>query len=319
NTKVINKKMKKLNWMIIVALIFSIHSYSWAQKEKEINVKISGGKLYGTLLTPKSPKNAPVVLLIPGSGATDRNGNSMMMQPNSYRLLAEVLAENGIASLRYDKAFIGKSENSLEEKDIDFSHNVEQVVALIDYLQKKKFNTIILIGHSEGSLIGMLAAQEREISKFVSLSGTGRTIDNVLTQQIEEQAPHLLGDTKQILSELKQGNQVDNVPAELAALFRESVQPYLISWIKLNPKLEIGRLTIPTLIVHGSTDFQVTNEDAELQKEGNESAELVIIEGMNHVLKEAVEDKEENMKTYFNPKLPLHEELIPKITEFILE
>lgn len=311
--------MKKLNWILLVALIFTFHNFSFAQKEKEIKVKISGGKLYGTLLTPKSPKNAPIVILIPGSGATDRNGNSMMMQPNSYRFLAEELVENGIGSLRYDKAFIGKSENSLEEKDIDFSHNVEQVVAWIDYLKKKKFNTIILMGHSEGSLIGMLAAQEREVSKFISLSGTGRVIDEVITQQIKEQSPQVLDETKRILAELKNGNEVEDVPAELVALFRKSVQPYLISWIQLDPKVEIAKLSIPTLIVHGSTDIQVTMEDAQLQKEGNESAELLVIDGMNHVLKEAKADRDENLKTYFNPELPLHKELIPKLTEFILQ
>lgn len=311
--------MKKLNRILLVALIFTFHNFSFAQKEKEIKVKISGGKLYGTLLTPKSPKNAPIVILIPGSGATDRNGNSMMMQPNSYRFLAEELVENGIGSLRYDKAFIGKSENSLEEKDIDFSHNVEQVVAWIDYLKKKKFNTIILMGHSEGSLIGMLAAQEREVSKFISLSGTGRVIDEVITQQIKEQSPQVLDETKRILAELKNGNEVEDVPAELVALFRKSVQPYLISWIQLDPKVEIAKLSIPTLIVHGSTDIQVTMEDAQLQKEGNESAELVVIDGMNHVLKEAKADRDENLKTYFNPELPLHKELIPKLTEFILQ
>ncbi|PKR80689.1 alpha/beta hydrolase [Brumimicrobium salinarum] len=226
-------------------------------------------------------KSAPIVLIIPGSGPTDRNGNSLMLQANSYRMLAENLAENGISSLRYDKLMIGKSESSIEEKDLRFETNVKQVTALIDYLSKKKFENIILLGHSEGSLIGVLAAQQRSISKFISLAGTGRAIDEVLIQQIKEQNPNFEKEVNNILETLKQGDKVDDFSPELASLFRKSVQPYLISWLKYNPKDEIRKLEIPILILHGSTDIQVTKKDALLQKEGNDEAELKIIKGMN--------------------------------------
>ncbi|WP_240612547.1 alpha/beta hydrolase [Brumimicrobium salinarum] len=273
--------MKNLKWFLLVSIFFIVNPSAFAQKEKEIKVKIDEGKLYGTLLKVEDHKSAPIVLIIPGSGPTDRNGNSLMLQANSYRMLAENLAENGISSLRYDKLMIGKSESSIEEKDLRFETNVKQVTALIDYLSKKKFENIILLGHSEGSLIGVLAAQQRSISKFISLAGTGRAIDEVLIQQIKEQNPNFEKEVNNILETLKQGDKVDDFSPELASLFRKSVQPYLISWLKYNPKDEIRKLEIPILILHGSTDIQVTKKDALLQKEGNDEAELKIIKGMN--------------------------------------
>lgn len=308
--------MRHLNQLILVVLIFSLHNYAWSQKEKEVKVKIGKENIYGTLVTV-SDKNAPLVLIIPGSGPTDRDGNNVIMQTNTYRLLAEKLAENGISSLRYDKSGIGKSTSEVKEMDLRFEDNVTQVTAWIDFLNKKKLNKIVLLGHSEGSLIGMLAAQEREVAGLISMEGTGRTIDVVITEQITEQAPQFLDETKEILEQLKKDEIVSDIPQELASIFRESVQPYIISWIKYDPKKEIGHLAIPVLIVHGTTDIQVTEEDANLQKEGNPKAQFAMIEGMNHILKTAPLDKNENIKTYYNPKLPLHPELVPVIVEFV--
>lgn len=309
--------MKHLNWLVLVAIFFATSTISWTQNEKEVKVKTDKGTLYGSLTSVDNYKEAPVVIIIPGSGPTDRNGNSTFIQPNSYKLLAEALSEQGISTLRYDKLMIGKSKSDLEEKNFLFEHNADQVIAWIDYLEKKKFTNIILIGHSEGSLIGMLAAQQRKVSKFISLSGTGRNVDAVLIQQIEENAPNHLAETKKIIEKMKNGETVKDYSPELSGLFRPSVQPYIISWLKYSPKTEIAKLAIPVLIIHGSTDIQVNEEDAQLQKEGNEKSELVIIEGMNHILKTAPEDKAENMKTYYDPKLPLHEELLPVIVRFV--
>lgn len=310
--------MKLFKTILLIAIFFTVTANTWAQKEKEVKLNIKNGQLYGTLLTP-SQKTGTIAIIIPGSGPTDRNGNSFLVRPNSYKLIADELAENGIASLRYDKAGIGKSTTSLEEKEMRFENNVEQVTAWIDYLTKKKFDNIILIGQSEGSLIGMLAAQERKVAKFISLTGPGRAIDVILTEQITEQAPNQVEASKEILAQLKSGKMVSDVPAELIAIFRKSIQPYMISWIQYDPKVEIGKLTIPTLIINGSTDIQVALVDGEQQKEGNPKAEYVVIEGMNHVLKEAPANRDENVKTYYDSKLPLHAELMKVILKFVKE
>src|SRR5690554_5610069 len=218
--------MKHLNWSILVVMIFSIPLFSIAQKEKEVKVKMEDEILYGSLISVSEKSKAPVVIIIPGSGPTDRNGNSMMVQANSYKMLAEELAKEGIASLRYDKLMIGKSSSDIKEADLQFEDNASQVIAWIDYLKKKNYNNIVLVGHSEGSLIGMLAAQQRKITKFISLAGVGRSIDEVLIEQISAQSPQYTNEVKSILDELKKGEKVKSFSPELAGLFRLSVQPY---------------------------------------------------------------------------------------------
>lgn len=309
--------MKRLTWSALVVLFLSFHTFSWAQEAKEVKVKTDLGKIYGSLLTTEKKKESPIVIIIPGSGPTDRDGNSVLVQTNNYKLLAEGLLKEGISSLRYDKLMVGKSEATIEEKDLKFEDNVTIVNAWIDYLNAKKFENIILIGHSEGSLIGMLAAQTGKVNKYISIAGTGRTIDKVLIEQLNDQTPSIISEVRMIFKKLKKGKKATNVSPELAGLFRPSVQPYLISWLKFDPKEEIGEVRIPTLIVHGSTDIQVTEEDAHLQYGGSKAAELVIIDGMNHIFKEAPMNKEKNTETYYKPGLPLHPELLPTLVTFI--
>src|SRR5690606_21309089 len=91
-----------------------------------------------------------------------------------------------------------------------------------------------------------------------------------------------------ILEELKKGNLVENTPADLAALFRDSVQPYLISWFKYDPSLEIDKVKAPVLIIQGDNDIQVQVDDAEIlynARKDKENTKLVIVKGMNHILK----------------------------------
>ncbi|MFA5573875.1 MAG: alpha/beta fold hydrolase [Brumimicrobium sp.] len=312
--------MRKLNWKTLAIVCLFITNISFAQKERDVKVPLGDEFLYGTFLKVRK-KDAPVAIIIPGSGPTDRNGNSPTgIKAKTYQLMAEELAKQGISSLRYDKLAIGESVSKVEEKDMLFDDNVEQVEAWISFLQKKKYDKIILIGHSEGSLIGLLTANKNEaISKFISIAGIGRTIDEVLAEQLSNLPAELYQQSEQILYELKNGDTVDEVPIQLASVFRESVQPYLISFFAKNPTEEISKLDIPILIIQGTTDIQTTVDDAKMLKEANENAQLIIIEGMNHILKTAPEERDENIKTYYNPDLPLHQELIPKIVKFILE
>ncbi len=309
--------MKQLNLFSLIALIFLLQINVLAQDEKEVSVKTEWGKVYGTLTQINHIKDPVIALIIPGSGNTDRNGNGGILQANSYKFLAKRLAGKGIASLRYDKLGIGESTTDRKEKDMRFEDNVVQATAWINFLKKKKYSDIILIGHSEGALVALLAAQENEVKGVISLEGAGRTIDKVLIDQIEAKSPAYLSECKDILSKLKEGKEVVNFSPELASIFRTSVQPYLISWIKYNPKEEIGHLDIPLLIIQGTTDLQVSKEDAEALEEGNPKAKLIEIIGMNHILKSARKERDKNIQTYYDPYLPLHTALVPTILKFI--
>lgn len=287
-------------------------------KETPITLKINVDQLFGTLTTPDLTKKYPVALIIAGSGPTDRNGNNPMMKNNSLKMLAEALAKNGIASLRYDKRGIGESKGSaISEGSLVFENYIEDAKSWINLLkQDKRFSKVIIIGHSEGSLIGMIAAAKAD--KFVSIAGAGDSADKIIKSQIASKSMKPLEDmTFPIIDSLKSGNTVKKVDPMLNSLFRPSIQPYLISWFKYNPQNEIKKLTIPVLILQGNKDLQVTVKDAENLAQADTKAEKLIIDKMNHVMKIIEGDQQANMESYNNETLPISETLVSKIISFI--
>jgi pimeloyl-ACP methyl ester carboxylesterase len=288
---------------------------------EDATVEVPAGTLHGTLLVPAGIRDPPVALLIAGSGPTDRNGNSPLIQVrnDSLKLLAEGLARNGVASLRYDKRGIAASAGALTaEADVRFGDFVSDAAAWLELLAADdRFTERIVIGHSEGSLIGMLASAEADVAAFVSLAGPGRGADDVLRTQLADQLPApLLEEASSIVAALEAGETVDDVSTELASLFRPSVQPYLISWFAHDPAEAIARLEMPVLIVQGTTDIQVAVAEAERLAAADPDAELVLVEDMNHVLKE-VPEGEDPLASYGDPTLPLADGLVHAIVGFV--
>jgi pimeloyl-ACP methyl ester carboxylesterase len=287
-------------------------------KETNVTLKINVDQLYGTLTVPDDVKKCPVALIIAGSGPTDRNGNNPMMKNNSLKMLAEALAKNGIASLRFDKRGIGESKASaVTESSLVFENYTEDAKSWINFLkQDKRFTQLTVIGHSEGSLIGMIAGAKA--NKFISIAGAGESADKLLKSQISSKSNKQVEDmTFPIIDSLKAGNKVNKVDPLLNSLFRASIQPYLISWFKYDPQIEIKKLTVPVLIIQGNNDLQVSVKDAENLSQANKNAELVIIDKMNHVLKIIDGDKQANIASYNNENLPVSETMINKIVSFI--
>ncbi|GGE97436.1 alpha/beta hydrolase family protein [Flavobacterium limi] len=313
-----------MNKIILLLTVF-ILSFVNAQDKKDIPfkespviLKINTDQLYGTLTIPDVSKKCPAALIIAGSGPTDRNGNNPMMKNNSLKMLAEILAKNGIASLRYDKRGIGESKAAaISEGELVFENYTEDAKSWINLLkQDKRFSKVIVIGHSEGSLIGMIAGTKAD--KFVSIAGAGDSADKILKAQISSKGMKQVEDmTFPIIDSLKNGKTVKNVDPMLNSLFRASIQPYLISWFKYNPQTEIKKLTAPILILQGNKDLQVTVQDAENLSKANTNSELAIIDKMNHILKIIESDQQANLESYNNESLPISEELTSKIVSFI--
>ncbi|MGG4264754.1 alpha/beta hydrolase family protein [Peribacillus simplex] len=295
-----------------------------AEKEsgEVVQANLKKGTINGLLEIPKNKGPFPVMIIIAGSGPTDKDGNTIASpgKNNSLKMLAESLAEKGIASIRYDKRGIGENMKLAgKEEDLRFEQYIDDAAAWVQFAKKDgRFSKIGIIGHSEGSLIGMAAAKKTETDIFISLAGAGEPIDKVLVKQLEEQlSPALLTESKDILTNLKQGKQVETVNADLYSIFRPSVQPYMISWIQYNPIELVKELKIPVLIVNGNRDIQVPATNAKaLHKEKGDS-ELLLLEKMNHVLKEAPADRAGNLATYTNPELPLSPGLMSGILEFL--
>jgi uncharacterized protein len=313
--------MKKLFLLLILPILINAQNI-----EQNIVLKQPVGSLSGVLLSPPTSQKIPVVIIIAGSGPTDKDGNNMQgPKPYSYKMIAEGLVKNGIASFRYDKRGIGDSKTAVKkESDVIFDTFVQDAYQWIDTLTNtNRFSKIIVLGHSEGSLIGMIATQNRKVDKYISLAGPGRPIDEILNEQMQNQ-PTPLPDSvvKEIsknLSSLKKGQSIPKLMQSfvIISLFRPSIQPYMISWLKYNPMEEIKKLKVPTMIIQGTTDIQVPVSDAQLLSKSKPEAKLLLIEGMNHVLKDAPADRVENSKTYLNPDLPLSKGLMEGIVDFI--
>lgn len=291
-------------------------------KEEPVLFKMFTGTIPGTLSTPKDAKGkVPVVLIIAGSGPTDRDGNSpkLGLNGNTYKMLANELGKNGIAVLRYDKRLVGQSVSSTKEKELRFTDYVDDAVGLVNMLNEdQRFSKVIVLGHSEGSLVGLLSVRDQPVKGFISVAGAGRPADKIVQEQVEKAQPKFLADQyKVIVDSLRKGKTTDYVDPQLYYIARPSIQPYLMSWFRYDPIRMIKALKVPALILQGTTDIQVPVDDAEKLKKADSNAKLVIVTGMNHILKEAPADRAQNIATYSNPTLPLKPELVTAIVEFV--
>jgi pimeloyl-ACP methyl ester carboxylesterase len=273
------------------------------------------------LQLPEGDGPHPVVLIIAGSGPTDRDGNNPLIpgRNDSLKMIAEALAETGVASVRYDKRGLGTSAGAGKpESELRFEDFVDDAVAWIRTLQAdERFGRVGVVGHSEGSLIGMLVARKAEADAFVSIAGPGRPAAEILIKQFASQPEEFRTEATHIIGELLEGRQVAGVSALLAQVFRESVQPYLISWFRYDPSTEIAKLSVPVLIVQGTTDIQVGVEEGRLLSAAKSDAAYALIEGMNHVLKQAPAERTANAAAYSDPSLPLVPEFADALTEFL--
>ena len=320
--------MKKVYILLLLCILSFSISAQLLVTEESVILKTGTGDIYGTLKVPVNNKPVPVDLIIAGSGPTDRNGNQPQMKNNSLKMLSDGLCYNNIATLCFDKRGIAESKAAgKNEADLRFDDYVNDVRSWIDLLAKdKRFSEIVIVGHSEGSLIGMIAAQDnKKAFKYISIAGVGEPAANILKEQLSKQMaaqPQVARDMVfSYIDKLEKGETITDVPASLNMLFRPSVQPYMISWFKYNPQEEISKLTIPVLILQGTTDIQVTVKQAELLAGGNKKAKKVIIDKMDHVMKnsETTDQQIQIKDSYANPDKPVMPEVIKNISSFIKE
>ncbi|WP_288423968.1 alpha/beta fold hydrolase [uncultured Spirosoma sp.] len=285
--------------------------------------------LDGTLTLPATTRDpVPVVLLIAGSGPTDRDSNSPVQVGGkpiggaSYRLLADSLARLGVAVARYDKRGSGENRRAtlvtLKQTDMRFDHYVSDAVGFIRQLQAdKRFSRVVVAGHSEGSLVGMLAATKTKADAFVSLSGPGRNMADVFKVQLATLPEAQRELAYRDLDSLRSGQPVRQPPMVLMSLMGPLIQPYVMSWMKYDPSVEIRQFRGPVLLVNGGRDIQVAVTEAEALKKARPDARLVIYPDMTHMLKNSVSASiDDNLKTYHDPNLPLTPGLATELVRF---
>lgn len=287
------------------------------------------GALAGTLLDPG--KGAPAVLVIPGSGPTDRDGNNPMgIAAAPYRLLAEALAARGVATLRIDKrGMFGSKAAVADANDVTIAGYAADARAWIGMLRERTGRSCVwLLGHSEGGLVALAAAargserRQKDVCGVVLVAAPGRPAGEVLKQQLRANPANapILSAAVAAIDTLEAGRRVDPaaMPPPLAALFPAAVQGFVIDLFAQAPAAEAAALTVPLLIVQGEADLQVSAIDARALAAANGDATLALLPGVNHVLKTVTgEDRATNLAAYRDPSLPLAAGVADAIAAFV--
>jgi pimeloyl-ACP methyl ester carboxylesterase len=300
----------------IIAHLIGIATIIAQVKTEDIIIYNNDIELPGTLSYTK--EKAPLILWIHGSGNVDRNGNQQpYIKANYIKQFRDSINKYGIAFYSFDKRTANKNNMKSLKKGVIFEDYIADVQkTILNFKKDKRFDKIVLVGHSQGSLIAML--NHTNADKIISLAGPSMPADKAIIAQIQEKAPYLDSITKAHFKELSQTGSIKNVNLMLRSIFKKENQSFLSSWIKYNPSEEIKKVTIPILIVNGNKDLQVKVSDAKKLHASNPNSELHIIRNMNHVLKEVKSDTE-NQNSYLKPDFPLSSELIKHIIKFVTQ
>ena len=282
--------------------------YDRGRKMRTVRFAGSGGAtLEGTLLLPiKSElQYVPGVVLIAGSGPTDRDGNNPFVPAriDLLKQLAELLADVGIASLRYDKRGIGASTHragSLEQEErffawANFVSDVRAAHAeLLRHDEIKKYATGF-VGHSEGGLLALAAAAEMSGGQphaLVLLSTPGRPLRDIVHDQVARNGPAFVPEVDRILAEIARTGRVPTgISPELQPLFPIYGGPFFQGALPFDPAATLARLDTACLVLQGGGDTQVVPPgDIQplidgLAGRGSASGEVVVVPAVSHNLK----------------------------------
>ncbi|WP_242119767.1 alpha/beta hydrolase [Aestuariivivens sediminicola] len=305
----------QLRLLILYLGFFGLmHSQNVSFVEKNINVS---RHIDGTLTVPAYIDTMDLAIIIGGTGPVDRNGNQNLLKNNALKKLSEALVQNGIATYRYDKRNFKQIRQQNIDPNIKFDDFVNDAIEVINYFKNTRaYHKIYVVGHSQGSLVGLIASKELA-DGFISLAGAGHNIGDVLITQISKTAPQFSEESETVIEQLKNGKVVQDYPKPLSSIFAEDIQPFMINWMQYDPRQIISQLNMPILIINGTKDLQTTVEEAKELKNAAPKAQLELIDKMNHVLVLIEGDDLENSKSYNEPNREISQELIKHITTFI--
>ena len=292
--------------------------------EKPLTAPGPQGKLAGTLVD--AGKDAPMVLIIPGSGPTDRDGNSPLgVAAAPYRLLAEEMGKRGISSVRIDKRGMFGSKGAIPDANkvtiADYAADIHAWVASIR--KSTGVKCVWVLGHSEGGMVALVAAQRpKDICGVMTVAAVGRKVGTVMRDQLRANPANapILDAALGAIDALEAGKRVDSatLPAPLQTLFNDDVQPFLIDLFAEDPAGLAAALKVPLLIVQGDKDIQVSVDDAKSLAAAQPKAGLALLPGVNHVLKlPAGEDRAANLRAYADPSLPIAPSVVEAIAKFV--
>ena len=313
---------------VLLCGVFMSLGLTVSAQQREVVVECEWGNISATIDMPDAGSDT-AVLIVAGSGPTDRNGNSGAgLNTFCYKMLGEALAESGYAVMRYDKRGIGGSPIPAEDiPSLVFEDYIDDARVCAKFLRAEGFERVIVAGHSEGGLIALQLAAEEAccLDGVVLLCAPGYNMAEILNFQLSQQlVPAYMGlmvKSTAIINSLKAGRMVaqEDIPAELMSLFHPTVQPFIISNMRYEPTELAAKCRVPMLIVSGGRDIQVSVSNGERLHGANPAAEHRMFENMTHVLKDAdTSDRMmQVMSIYTNANLAITEALAPAIVEFI--
>lgn len=291
-----------------------------AQEIISEEIRITNGDILlpGTLSYPNNSEN-PLVIFIQGSGNIDRDGNQAgtFVQAAYIKTLRDSLNARGIGFYSYDKrTSVGANMSKL--KDIVFEDLVSDARLAVDkFASDKRFGSLHLIGHSQGSMVAMMSISPG-VDSFISLAGPGVSIDTKIVEQISKQSAELGTIAEEHFKELQETDTIAEINPMLYSIFAPQNHRFLKQYATLDPSVEIAKVSVPTLIINGEADLQVSTDDARLLHEALPGSRLEIIPKLNHVLKE-VNSQVENQQAYMQPDIPLSGALLNSLVSFIIE
>lgn len=290
--------------------------------ESPYALKTLTGIIAGTLTMPANASGkVPIVVIVADAGPTDRDGNNEKtgITCSPYKTLAHDLAKNGIATLRYDKRLVGESRTSTTEKQLRIDDYSDDASSLADALDgDQRFSKIILFGHGEGALAGMIAVIDHPYKGYIAAECSAEQADKLLLDKMKATKPQYQYDEfKAILDSLRKGKFTDNVDPSLYYIAGPNKQNFLMSWCRLIPTKGIKGMKIPAMIIQGTTDIEVPADNGQRLKKVKSDAVFLEIKGMNHIFKDAPADEEQNLATYTKQDVPLSSALVPGIVAFV--
>jgi uncharacterized protein len=281
----------------------------------DIEVHQDGGILAGEIWLPKAATPpVPLAVIVPGSGPTDRDGNSELgLQTDAYKQIATALAQRGIATLRYDKRGVGRSQGHREDT-VTLTSMCRDLTAVVREAKSKvAFSSVTVVGHSEGGLVALKSIGDLQAAALVLVATPGRPLGAVLREQLAK-AGVPIAEVDKALLEASKGDTVPSPRPEIRAIFRPSVFPFLRSIVDVDPATLLRKTTISTTIVQGDTDRQISVHDAQQLHAARPDARLVVVHQMNHALKQEASE-ELPQRSYTDPMVPLAPAVVDAIAE----
>jgi alpha-beta hydrolase superfamily lysophospholipase len=308
--------MRKCRLLVALALLGLCGAMADASaSETQIRV----GNLDAFLTIPPDVEKPPVALLIAGSGSTDHDGNGPQAKPATLKKLAEQLAAQKIATLRYDKRGAGGWKPVFgRPEDFRFKDYVDDAVSLVNYLRSSgKFSRVVVVGHSEGGLVAILAARQVQVDRLVLLVTAARRQGDLVKAQLEKRQipPDVLDPILKAIDSIMAGQIVDPPPRGLA--IEPSMQPSVASAFTVDPIDPLKSIDKPMLIVGGGHDVQVARLDFVALSTAAPLAKTLWLPDMNHVLID-VADEADNLAAYNQPERTLDPTLVEAVVAFIL-